>query len=246
MMVDFHTHILPDIDDGSPDVKTSVEMVRQQLEQGVDTIVLTPHFVAQRDYPENFLQRRQQAYETLQKALAEEGLSVTFQLGAEVMYCPGMSRWKQLEQMTLGNGPYILVELPSQPWKKALFEELEAIYLERGLIPIIAHVDRYLQLLGNEKILSSLECLPVLLQANASFFTERRRRRLALRWLKQRRIQLLGSDCHGSQWRSPCLKEAMQVITSRLGEKTVFYLEQSAQAVLQGKNLIVNDTILRQ
>ena len=243
MMVDFHTHILPGIDDGSPDVKTSVEMVRQELEQGVDTIFLTPHFVAQRDYPEKFIQRRQQAYETLQKALAEEGLSVSLQLGAEVMCCPGMSRWKQLEQLTMGDSPYILVELPPRPWKKAVFEELEAIYLEHGLVPIVAHIDRYLQIMGNEKMLASLECLPVLLQANASFFTERRNHRLALRWLKQERIQLLGSDCHGSQWRSPCLKEATQVISSRLGEKTVLYLEQLAQAVLQGENLIVNNTV---
>ena len=245
MMVDFHTHILPGIDDGSPDIKTSVEMVRQQLEQGVDTIFLTPHFVAQRDYPENFLQRRQQAYETLQKALAEEGIFVTLQLGAEVMCCPGMSRWEQLGQLTMGDSPYILVELPPRPWKKAIYEELEALYLERGLIPIVAHIDRYLQLLGNKKMLSSLERLPVLLQANASFFTVRRNRRLALRWLKQERIHLVGSDCHGSQWRSPCMKEAIQVITSHIGEKAISYLEQLAQAVVQGENLIVNDTVLR-
>ena len=243
MMVDFHTHILPGIDDGSPDVKTSVEMVRRELEQGVDAIFLTPHFVAQRDYPERFLQRRRQAYEKLQKALDEEGLSVTLWLGAEVMCCPGMSRWEQLEQLKMGDSPYILVELPPRPWQKTVYDELEAIYLERGLIPIVAHIDRYLQALGNEKMLSGLERLPVLLQANASFFTERRR--LALRWLKQKRIHLVSSDCHGIQWRSPCLKEAMQVIASGLGENAGSYLEQLAQAVLQGENLIVNDTVLR-
>ena len=106
------------------------------------------------------------------------------------------------------------------------------------MIPVAAHIDRYLQVLGNEKMLSSLECMPVLLQANASFFTERRSRRLALRWLKQKRIQLLGSDCHGIQWRSPCMKEAMQVIISRLGEEAASYLGKLAQAILQGENLL--------
>ena len=94
-------------------------------------------------------------------------------------------------------------------------------------------------------MLKSLERLPVLLQANASFFLDHRSRRLAMRWLKEKRIQLLGSDCHGSQWRSPCLKDAMQAITSHLGAKAVLYLEQLVQAVLQGENLIVNDTVLR-
>ena len=74
MPIDFHTHILPGIDDGSRNVEMSLRMLAAQREQQVDEIVATPHFYAQKDSVEEFLLRRQRSYEKLKTKMAETNL----------------------------------------------------------------------------------------------------------------------------------------------------------------------------
>ena len=57
-MIDFHSHILPGIDDGSPDVETSLRMIAAQQRQGIDTVIATSHFYASQRTPSHFLERR--------------------------------------------------------------------------------------------------------------------------------------------------------------------------------------------
>ncbi len=70
-MIDFHTHILPGIDDGSRDTEMSLAMLEAEMSQGVNTVVLTPHFYAHRRSIGHFLEKRQHALEKLQRALGE-------------------------------------------------------------------------------------------------------------------------------------------------------------------------------
>ena len=70
-MIDFHSHILPEMDDGAEDLETSLEMLRESRRQGVDIICSTSHFYADEEDPESFLTRRSDAYERLQEAVAD-------------------------------------------------------------------------------------------------------------------------------------------------------------------------------
>ncbi|MBQ8395535.1 MAG: capsular polysaccharide biosynthesis protein, partial [Oscillospiraceae bacterium] len=65
-IIDFHTHVLPKIDDGSSSLKESIGMLRLEAEQGIETVVATPHFYANHDSPEAFLERRKMAQERLE------------------------------------------------------------------------------------------------------------------------------------------------------------------------------------
>ena len=60
-MIDFHSHILPGIDDGSKSVEMSIKMLRREAQQGISRVVATPHFYPQTDNPERFLRRRAEA-----------------------------------------------------------------------------------------------------------------------------------------------------------------------------------------
>ena len=71
-LTDFHTHILPDFDDGSRSEEESLAMLRQEWQDGVRRVVLTPHFYPWRDTPERFLEQRAHAMERLQQAAAGE------------------------------------------------------------------------------------------------------------------------------------------------------------------------------
>ena len=236
--IDFHTHILPGIDDGSNSVEESLAMIRAEIAHGVDTVFLTPHFYAQNQYPQQFLDLRLQAMEQLQSVIMDEEVIPDFVLGAEVMYYHGMSSWEALPQLALGNTRYILVELPGNGLSESVFDELESIYTDRGMIPIIAHIERYFQPLTTRKLLDRLDKLPVLLQMNGNYILDRHTRKHALNLLKQGRVHLIGSDCHGLHWRKPCLDQVVKVINDQLDDSTIQNLFLIGNKVLRGELLM--------
>lgn len=215
--VDFHSHILPGVDDGSKMVEESLELLRMQAQQGVAQVVATPHFYANHDTPERFLRRRAAAWEALREAMAQEAGLPQVVLGAEVYYFPGISDSEALPQLTIGQKSYMMLEMPAVPWTQNMYREIENIYAKHGITPIIAHIDRYINPLRYRQILMQLEALPVLVQANSAFFLRPMTAPLALRMLKENRIHLLGSDCHDCIRRRPNLGEAVQKIEKHLG-----------------------------
>lgn len=220
-LTDFHTHILPGIDDGSPSLEESLKMLRGEAAQGVKHVVLTPHFYPHLHSVSDFLSRRAEAYEKLCKAVAGEDGLPQLHLGAEVYYYNGISCSDALQQLALEGTKYLLVEMPGSPWPGSAYEELETIIQKRKLTPIIAHIDRYIRPLCSYGIWQRLEDIPVRIQANAEFFQKRATRSMALRLLKNGRIHMLGSDCHSSEYRPPDLTAGLQVIEKKLGKSFV-------------------------
>ena len=215
-IVDFHSHILPGIDDGSASAEESIAMLRMETEQGIDCVVATPHFYAHHDAPEGFLAHRREAEIRLREAM--DGLEEMPEiiLGAEVYFFPGISDSDTIPELTIGYNRCILIEMPPSPWSQNMYSELEEIQARWGITPIIAHVDRYLNLLPTYGIPQRLEELPVLVQANAGFFLRAGTRAWALRMLERDQIQLLGSDCHNLSSRPPNLDKALRVIGRHL------------------------------
>ena len=81
-MIDFHSHILPAIDDGSKNVEESIVLLDMLKDQGIKTVVATPHFDVQRETPAAFIERRQESYEMLRPHLKKDPPEII--LGAEV------------------------------------------------------------------------------------------------------------------------------------------------------------------
>lgn len=230
--VDFHSHILPSVDDGSRSVEESLEMLRAEARQGIGTVVATPHFYANHDTPERFLRRRAAAWEMLQTAMAQEAGLPEVILGAEVYYFSGISDSDQLHRLTTGQKRYIMLEMPTVPWTQNMYQEMENIYTKHGITPMIAHIDRYISPLRHRQILDRLEELPVLVQANSDFFLRPMTAPLALRMLKEKRIHLLGSDCHNCSTRKPELGRAIEKIEKHLGVSAMEHLRFYEEAVL--------------
>ena len=217
MPVDFHSHILPGIDDGSACVEESLKMLRLEWQQGIRHVVATPHFYPREDTPDAFLLRRERAARSLEGFADIPAIT----LGAEVYFFRGMSQSDALQKLTIGKSRYILIEMPPAPWSEDLYRELEAIRTLQGLTPVIAHIDRYIGPLRTYGIPERLAQLPVLVQANGEFFLERPTAALALRLLKGDKIHLLGSDCHDLTHRPPNLGDAVQRIRRKLGPEAL-------------------------
>lgn len=231
-IVDFHSHILPGIDDGSASVEESIAMLRMEAEQGIARVIATPHFYPRHDTPERFLQRRHDSELLLREAAATSDGLPQINVGAEVYFFSGISDSDVLSELTISENRYILIEMPHPPWTESMYRELAEIPSRHGIIPIIAHVDRYIGPFRTHGIPERLEELPVLVQANASFFLRRGTRAMALRMLKKDRIHLLGSDCHNLSVRAPNLGEAIRVIEKHLGPAAIARIESYQDQVL--------------
>lgn len=228
MAVDFHTHILPRIDDGSRSVEESLALLRLSAEQGIGEVILTPHFYPQYDTPQRFLEKRHRAMEAL-RARVEPGMPA-LRTGAEVYFFPQMSHTDALRELTIEGTDCILVEMPAAPWTDRIYRELEEIHHNQGLTPIVAHVDRYLGRFRDYSIPKRLAGLPVLVQANASFFLEGSK---GMNILRSRQIHLLGSDCHNMRSRRPNLGPAREQIARKLGKGALAWIHANEREVLR-------------
>lgn len=196
-------------------------MLRLEVEQGIHHVVATPHFYARYDSPESFLKKRDAAEELLRKEMKKHSGLPELSVGAEVYFFRGMSESEFLSQLTIRGKSCILIEMPHAPWSEESFRELEAIWEKRRIIPIIAHIDRYIAPFRTHRIPEKLARMPVYVQANAEFFLERSTAAMAMRMLKADRIQLLGSDCHNMDSRKPDLAEAVERIQRKLGNDAI-------------------------
>ena len=220
-VIDFHTHILPNIDDGSATVQQSIQMLQAEKAQGIERVILTPHFYADHDSPDLFLNKRARAAQELKDALEGRDDLPDIAIGTEVRFFEGISDCEFLWDMAIADTRCILVEMPMTHWSDRMLDEVVGIRHKQGLIPVIAHLDRYISLFRTHGLPQKLEKLPVLVQANAEFFIRRTMRPMALRMLAADRIHLLGSDCHNLKGRAPNLGEAVKFIRKRLGEDSL-------------------------
>lgn len=232
-MIDFHSHVLPGMDDGSASLEESIAMLRMEAEQGVTHVVATPHFYAHYDKPEAFLAKRDRAEEMLRREMAKYTDLPQLSVGAEVYFFRGISESQILNLLTIQGKSCIMVEMMGSPWQQYAFDELLQINRRWDLTPIIAHIDRYVSPFRTHGIPDILAQLPVMVQANASFFLKKGTARLAMSLLRDDKIHLLGSDCHNLTDRHPNLGEARQVISQRLGEGVLSRVHTYGSELLQ-------------
>ena len=236
MICDFHSHVLPGIDDGAADSRQALQMLDAALSQNIPCMVATPHFYANHDDPQRFLRRRDGAEERLRQQMAEN--SPALRVGAEVYYFEGISDCEFLPAMAISGTKCVLIEMPNGRWNDRMYAELTGIYRKQGLTPIIAHLDRYLTAFNREELVEKLRAVPALIQVNASFFLHWQTRRTALKMLKNRQIDLIGSDCHDLTDRPENLQKAVQIITRALGETALERVSRKESQVLSGQRVV--------
>lgn len=234
-MIDFHSHILPYVDDGSDSLETSLEMLSLSYEQGVDTLFLTSHFYAFEDNMESFMTRRNSSYTKLLKAIREypEPLPEILR-GAEVYYFPGMSSASDLAMLALESTNCLLVEPPMDVWSAEILDEIEKTGENLRLIPVIAHIDRYMNIFDDRSLVDQVYSRKMLAQVNASFFLNRETASFALELMKSGKFQLIGSDAHNTTSRPPNIGKAVRKISDAGLSKTLDRFNEKSRSILRG------------
>ena len=217
-MIDFHTHILPDIDDGADSVEESVRMIEMLCEQGVEKILLTPHFYAYVSSVNSFLEKRSSALKKLLKALEESKPKVELYLGGEVLYFEELWRVSEIKDFCIEGTDYILLEMPFSSWENNMVESVINL-TARGVTPVIAHFERYLSYQGNLAKIKELVSAGVLLQMNCQSLHKTFFRSKAIKFIKKGVVFALGSDCHNISDRKPNFDGVEGLLQKKLDEK---------------------------
>lgn len=229
-IIDFHSHVLPGIDDGSRSLDTTAQMLHQSWKDGVGVMIATPHFYPTHDRIDDFLERRKQALAKTETLPKEERPRIL--PGAEVAFFEGISKTDRLQELTIEGSDVLLLEMPFRAWGKGALKELEA--LSENYQVILAHVERYLKIPGNKKYVAEALQFPVHIQINSSSLLDWRRRGSLVKMFQKNQAHLLGSDSHGMNHRPPNLYEGRCVLEKKLGKEILNRIDRRGEELLFG------------
>lgn len=219
--VDIHAHVLPGIDDGAQDVDTAVKILEMMQEQGITDVFATPHFDASQYSVEEFNLDVSEGKKLLLDAT--NGKEVPdVHIGCEVYYFPGISRSSGIKNLTLGGSKFLLLELCyGQPITEKVLNEIVDLYNKFGIVPIIAHIERYSKEKGFRNLLELIRQKVCMAQVNASSLVDKGHKRFALKLIKKGYISFIASDAHSVVYRPPLMDKAFETVKNNLGQEYV-------------------------
>lgn len=219
-MIDMHSHILPGIDDGAKSIEESIEMIKEAYKAGFTAIVSTSHYIE--DSYDASKQKRYELIKIIEKRLENENIDITIYNGAEAYVNTNLNDLiKKEELVTINETKYLLIELPMNN-KIIYLNEIISELKDNGIIPIIAHPERYSYVQKDPKILNDLIDQGVLFQSNYGSLIGKYGKdaqKAVKKLLKNNMIQLLGTDTHRSNSTYTQMDEIIKKFTKLLGKE---------------------------
>lgn len=233
-MIDFHSHVLANIDDGSKSLEESLAMLEEAYESGTDVIVLTPHYYPRQEHTlAEFLEKRQSCYRELTEFCRGKKIP-EIRLGCEVNLHTDISRFEDVKKLCIEGTDYMLLEMPMDKWDDWIFDCIYNLTL-KGIKPLMAHIDRYLDY-PKEKLNSLFE-LDIAYQANSEAFLDFKYRVKMLELFCSGHLQVIGSDMHGIQKRKNTLPSAYTELENRFGERFISFVEDNGERILANRRV---------
>lgn len=200
---DMHTHILHGVDDGARTVEDSLILINRLRRAGVTDICLTPHYYTHKESLSDFVKRRDKAFVELNAHVSDD---VKLHLGAEVYVTKYLFSNDDLKSVCYKETNYMLTEFPYS----STFIGESLVYINKlmnnyGIIPVLAHVERYPYLLKHYSVLEELIDMGVVIQSNACSFADFPLKIKLIKMLKNGYIHIIGSDAHSLNRNSPML-----------------------------------------
>ena len=237
MKVDFHTHILPGIDDGSKDIEESISMIKEDWKQGVRIIVATPHFYADRISESHFFENRDQSEKKLRKCLARMKSVPALEIGAEVHYFRGMAKSDIIDRLTIRGTDLLLLEMPFEQWTEEHLQEIKYMIYHRNLCIILAHVERYYHFQKKKEVWDALMDLPVWKQINTGSLKKKgvfdRSYSWVIHFLKKENRVVFGTDCHNMNERRPNYRSGMDSLKKELTASRIKNFERVEASMIK-------------
>lgn len=235
-MIDIHCHILPGIDDGSQSMEESVRLCEMGRMNHIRQMVATPHFNAIGNL-DNFIELRDEKAARLKKEIAGRNIDVEIFCGAEVFVDDDIFFSKSLKRASINNSRYLLTEFDFYNNNiKTVFDYLDEIR-SMGLIPIIAHPERYSYFQMDYDAVNELFSRNVLFQINASSLASRGTREefeLAYEMAYKGAVAFIATDAHSARFRPNDLETMIRYFPQDIDRNLMIrMLKTNAEHVLK-------------
>jgi len=222
-LIDLHSHILPGIDDGAPDLAASLAMAEQSVSVGVTHMVCTPHI--HQSYFDNDIANIAQTYQALVTHLAQAKCPLKLSFGAEIRITPDIMIWHKRGQIPFigrwQNKDVMLLELPHSHIPPGT-DNLVRWLIKNQIQPVIAHPERNRDIIANPDKIFALKRAGCLFQATAGAitgrFTESAKNTVEL-LLARDLISYVASDTHSINRRPNDMAEAFIAVTAHKGKE---------------------------
>jgi protein-tyrosine phosphatase len=242
-VIDLHSHVLPGIDDGPRTLEGSLELARAATAAGIDTLVATPHVsTAHPNDAETIARRRDE----LASAIEREGLELELLGGAEIAVSHiGEIAPEELFRLSLGGGPYLLVEPPYAPLAAGV-EGIVREQLARGHRVLLAHPERCPGFQRDPRIVEDLVADGVLTSITAGSLGGRfggSVRRFAISLLERDLVHNVASDAHDHVRRPPGIAD--EVREAGFGGLCDWLAQEVPAAILSGARIPPRPAVAR-
>ena len=237
MFVDFHSHILPGIDDGSRNIEMTEKMLKMEKNSGITKIVATPHFYLSEQTLDSFLEKRAEAFEKT-RPLAER-MGVEIKLAAEVLYTGSLLE-NDLSKLCLEGTNYMMIELPYQRLTGQFINEFRSFAgsIFPDIVLILAHAERYLNFTDEDSIYEIMNTDMVVQLNSGDFKMFSKHTKFMYDLLKHDMAHLLGTDCHNITSRAPNMDIAKKAIEKKISPHCFEHLMKNAHRAFSGKAVL--------
>lgn len=212
-MIDIHSHLLPEIDDGAKDLETTLKMIEIYMNQGVDKVIATPHYFP--PYFENNKDVIQKKVDEINKELKTKNIDFTIYPGSEVFATKEVyDEIKKGNIQTLNNSRYILMEFDYKRFPDYGMDLIYELHL-LGYRLVIAHPERYYYTIKNPMFLNDLIEEECLIQINTSSITGlfgKEVQKTAMRIIENGAFNFIATDAHTTNGRGPYFEESFELI----------------------------------
>ena len=239
-MIDIHSHILFDIDDGAETLEDSVKLCRDAADNGVKLITATPHFF---DYSHirSFVSERNHKISVLREILDEEDIPISVAAGSELFLNDKVFSAGDLDALTINGSRYMLCEFDFGPFDidraPLWIDEL----ISRGYTPIVAHPERYIEFHRNLYIIDELLDREVVFQVNIDSLTGKNGeepQKMAVDMVMRKIALLIGSDAHDTEYRHTRLREKFKDLPEFIDERILLdCMDKNAKAILKNEEI---------
>lgn len=234
-MIDLHSHILPELDDGARDLRDAIAMARMAAQSGVTVMAATPHCADDRVY------RVRAAWQLLSQALEENGIPVKLVPGMEIFSTADTARMlREGKLLTLNNSRYPLIEFSFRSDGNAETAQLHSV-CQAGFRPLIAHPERYPYVQRHPELLNLWHDMGCLLQINRGSLLGRfgtAARQLAWALVDRGFAAVVASDAHSPRQRTPWLADVWQLLETEFSPLCArMLLKNTPRAILNNEDL---------
>ena len=238
-MIDFHCHILPGVDDGSVNIEMTKEMIDNSLNQGVEYLCATPHFITEES------EITLEAYKEKLQFVKDNIENIEIIPGLEIYIDPELPKlYKENRIWGYNYNKYLLIELPMMEfpiYTEKIFYDLRLM----GAIPVLAHPERNLRIMKNPELLINLIEQGNLAQLNAGSLTGQYGtdiKKSAEKLVSRNLIHIVGSDGHNNKRRNTNITDGLEKIEA-INPELFNWIKNNQKKILQGEDVEVLDII---